>query len=87
VNRPPSTPPTEAEQILQLQRKLAWAELKIQVLEEQLRLQRIKKYGPASEKLSSAQLELLEPELCTERSRGARVTRQTGARSGWLFRG
>jgi len=34
--------------------------LKIQVLEERLRLQRIKKYGPGSEKLSDAQLELLE---------------------------
>jgi transposase len=33
--------------------------LKIQVLEEQLRLERIKKYGPGSEKLSDAQLELL----------------------------
>lgn len=34
--------------------------MKIQVLEERLRLQRIKKYGPGSEKLSDAQLELLE---------------------------
>jgi len=34
--------------------------LKIQVLEERLRLERIKKYGPGSEKLSDAQLELLE---------------------------
>jgi hypothetical protein len=32
------------------------------VLEERLRLQRIKKYGPASEKLSLVQLELLEEE-------------------------
>jgi hypothetical protein len=36
--------------------------LKIQVLEAQLRLQRIKKYGPGSEKLSDAQLSLLELE-------------------------
>jgi transposase len=57
-----SKPLSEAEQIIQLQKKLAWAELKIQVLEERLRLQRIKKYGPASEKLSSEQLELLELE-------------------------
>ncbi len=57
-----SKPLSEAEQIIQLQKKLAWAELKIQVLEERLRLQRIKKYGPASEKLSSGQLELLEVE-------------------------
>jgi transposase len=56
------TPLSESEQILQLEKKLAWAELKIQVLEEQLRLQRIKKYGPGSEKLNSAQLELLDLE-------------------------
>jgi len=36
--------------------------LKIQVLEERLRLQRIQKYGPGSEKLSDAQLSLLELE-------------------------
>ena len=36
--------------------------MKIQVLEERLRLQRIEKYGPGSEKLSSLQLELLEQE-------------------------
>jgi transposase len=57
-----STPLSKDAQILQLQQKLAWAELKIQVLEERLRLQRIKKYGPGSEKLSSEQLELLELE-------------------------
>src|SRR5262249_15712107 len=37
-------------------------ELKIRVLEERLRLVRIAKYGPGSEKLSDAQLELLELE-------------------------
>jgi hypothetical protein len=57
-----STPLSAIEQIIQLQKKLAWAELKIQVLEAQLRLQRIKKYGPGSEKLSDAQLSLLELE-------------------------
>ena len=36
--------------------------MKIQVLEERLRLQRIQKYGPAGEKLSDAQLELLNLE-------------------------
>ena len=36
--------------------------MKIQVLEERLRLQRIQKYGPGSEKLSSEQLELLDLE-------------------------
>ena len=42
--------------------ELEYAKLKIQVLEEKLRLQRIAKYGPGSEKLSSLQLELLELE-------------------------
>ena len=45
-----------------MKRQLQWAYLKIQVLEERLRWQRIQKYGPASEKLSDAQLELLELE-------------------------
>ena len=53
---------SEAEQIAQLKQQLQWAELKIQVLEERLRLQLIAKYGPASEKLNDAQLELLELE-------------------------
>lgn len=59
----------EAEQMAQLKQQLhsttlelQWAYLKIQVLEQRLRLQRIQKYGPASEKLSDAQLELLELE-------------------------
>jgi transposase len=43
-------------------RQLALAELKIQVLEERLRRVRIAKYGPGSEKLSDAQMELLELE-------------------------
>jgi transposase len=43
-------------------KELEYARLKIQVLEERLRLQRIEKYGPSSEKLSSLQLELLEQE-------------------------
>jgi transposase len=42
--------------------ELALAKMKIQSLEERLRLQRIAKYGPGSEKLSNAQLELLELE-------------------------
>jgi transposase len=42
--------------------ELAYSKLKIQVLEERLRLQRVEKYGPSSEKLSSLQLELLEQE-------------------------
>jgi transposase len=42
--------------------ELQYARLKIQVLEEHLRLQRIAKYGPGSEKLSDLQLQLLEEE-------------------------
>jgi transposase len=49
-------------QLNSYQRKLQHAELKIQVLEERLRLKRIQKYGPGSEKLSNEQLELLEEE-------------------------
>jgi transposase len=62
VASPFPIPLSESEQIVRLQKKLAWAELKIQVLEERLRLQRIKKYGPGSEKLSDAQLQLLDLE-------------------------
>jgi len=40
--------------------EVQYARLKIQVLEEKLRLQRIAKYGHGSEKLSNLQLELLE---------------------------
>jgi transposase len=58
-----SPPPlSESEQIEQLKKQLQWAELKIKVLEERLRLQLIAKYGPASERLNDAQLELLELE-------------------------
>jgi len=59
---PSPIPLSESEQIVHLQKELAWAKLKIQVLEERLRLERIKKYGPGSEKLSDAQLQLLELE-------------------------
>ncbi|MGH9343913.1 MAG: IS66 family transposase [Terriglobia bacterium] len=59
----PSTPPlSDAERIRQLEQQLQWAELKIQVLEQRLRLQLLAKYGPASEKLNDAQLRLLELE-------------------------
>jgi len=43
-------------------KELAYARLKIQILEEHLRLRRIAKYGPGSEKLSNLQLHLLEEE-------------------------
>ena len=42
--------------------RLKFAEYKVRALEEKLRLIRIEKYGPGSEKLSDAQLELLELE-------------------------
>ena len=58
-----STPASsEAAQIADLKRQLYWAQLRIAFLEERLRLQRIQKYGPGSEKLSDAQLVLLELE-------------------------
>jgi transposase len=44
------------------QDRLRFAEYKVRVLEERLRLVRMEKYGPGSEKLSDAQLELLELE-------------------------
>lgn len=62
MNVTSSNPLSESEQVTELKRELQWAHLKIQLLEEKLRLERIKKYGPGSEKLSDAQLELLELE-------------------------
>src|SRR6516165_4739998 len=48
--------------IVQLERELQWAHLKIQVLEERLRQQRIRMLGPHSETLTNLQLELLADE-------------------------
>jgi hypothetical protein len=48
--------------IATLERELHWAQLKIQVLEERLRKQRIQMLGPQSETLSNLQLELLADE-------------------------
>src|SRR5450755_1321714 len=59
---PSTTPRTEAEQIVYLTRELQRAELKIQALEERLRQEMIRKYGPKSEKLNDAQLLLLDME-------------------------
>ena len=59
---PPKPTPDDSPEVAELKRQLHWAHLKIQVLEERLRLQRIQKYGPGSEKLNDAQLELLEEE-------------------------
>ena len=51
-----------SDTVLAYENKLHYAELKIQVLEERLRMQRIAKYGAGSEKLSDEQLDLLELE-------------------------
>ena len=45
-----------------LQSRLVFAELKVQVLEQRLRLARIARYGSRSEKLSDLQLALLDEE-------------------------
>ena len=58
----PSPAPHDSPEVVELKRQLHWAHLQIQVLEERLRLQRIQKYGPGSEKLSDTQLDLLELE-------------------------
>jgi transposase len=54
--------PADLELIAQLRSRLQYAELRIRVLEEQLRLLRIEKYGAGGEKLSRAQMELFELE-------------------------
>lgn len=53
--QPSKTPRSEADQIAYLTRELAWSALKIQALEERLRLELIRKYGPKSEKLGNDQ--------------------------------
>jgi len=52
--------PADLELIAQLKSKLQYAELRIRVLEERLRLMRIEKYGVGGEKLSQAQMQLFE---------------------------
>ena len=52
--------PADLELIAQLKSKLQYAELRIRVLEERLRLLRIEKYGGGGEKLSPAQMQLFE---------------------------
>jgi transposase len=54
--------PGDLELIAQLKGRLQYAESRIRVLEELLRLMRIEKYGASREKLSDAQLELFELE-------------------------
>ncbi len=62
ISDPPRPAADDSPEVIELKRQLHWAHLQIQVLEERLRLHRMQKYGPASEKLSDAQLELLELE-------------------------
>jgi len=61
----PSIPsaPADLELIAQLKSKLQYAELRIRVLEERLRLLRIEKYGAGGERLSQAQMQMFELEL------------------------
>ena len=54
--------PADLELIAQLKSWLQYAELRIRLLEERLRLMRIEKYGAGGEKLSHAQMELFELE-------------------------
>ena len=84
IAAPASPVPLPSAEVTELKRQLHWAHLKIQLLEERLRLQRIQKYGPGSEKLSDAQLNLLdlEPgvsnlEVQAERARGPVPERAT----------
>jgi transposase len=57
-----STAGSEDALVVRLRGQLAMAELKIQALEAELRLERIRKYGPKSDAVASDQLELLEAE-------------------------
>lgn len=60
--RPFPKPANEVADAAELRRRLYVAELTIYKLEERLRMDRIRRFGPASEQLSSLQLELLELE-------------------------
>ena len=53
---------TTTRQLNVTSQRLQLSELRVQLLEDKLRLQRIAKYGPGSEKLTNLQLELLELE-------------------------
>jgi len=54
--------PADLELIAQLKSRLQYAELRIRVLEERLRLMWIEKYGAGGETLSQAQMQLFELE-------------------------
>ena len=57
-----NAPARSSDRIRELERQLHWAQLKIQVLEEELRQRRIQQLGPKSETLSNLQLQLLADE-------------------------
>jgi hypothetical protein len=60
VSTPPiPSKPADLELIARLKNQLQYAELRIRVLEERLRLMRIENYGAGSEKLSHAQMEFV----------------------------
>lgn len=54
--------PDSQQRIVELERQLTWANLKIRALEEALRKKRIEELGPKSETLSDLQLKLLVEE-------------------------
>ena len=60
------------QQIARSQQALRTTEMRVQKLEEELRLERIKKYGPRSEKLCDVQLQLLdlEPAVSSDEVKG-----------------
>jgi len=60
------------QQIARSHEALRTTEMRVQKLEEELRLERIKKYGPRSEKLSDVQLQLLdlEPAVSSDEVKG-----------------
>jgi transposase len=80
----PSIPssPADLELIAQLKSKLQYAELRIRVLEERLRLMRIERYGAGGEKLSQAQMQLFELEpVVSEMIEQAQSEHPSGHRS------
>src|SRR5271170_1599084 len=88
---PTPSAPADLELIAQLKGKLQYAELRIRVLEERLRLMRVEKYGASGEKLSQAQMQLFELEFDSieiieqaksEHAPGHRSTKKVGKHPG-----
>jgi transposase len=72
--------PADLELIARLKSRLQFAELKIRVLEERLRLMQIEKFGASGEKLSHAQMELFEREPVVSEMIEQAESEQTPAR-------